>query len=108
MRGVDVASLRIAVIGTGVIGGSILLRLRDKGFDVMGWDPDVATAQRAAMMRLPFADSLEEALRGRDLAFLAAPMLALPGSVAEVAKASEKDCVITDVGGAKQGIASRL
>ncbi|HZM82642.1 MAG TPA: prephenate dehydrogenase/arogenate dehydrogenase family protein [Candidatus Limnocylindrales bacterium] len=103
----DVASLRIAVIGTGVIGGSILLRLRDKGFDVKGWDPDGATANRAWMLGLPFAHSLEEALAGRDLAFLAAPLMALPGSVAEVAKASDKGCVLTDVGGSKQGIAEQ-
>jgi len=93
------------VIGTGVIGGSILLRLREKGFDVTGWDPDAATAHRAWTQGLPFSQSLEEALDGRDVAFLAAPLAALPGSVAEVAKASSRQCVITDVGGAKQGIA---
>lgn len=93
------------MVGTGVIGGSILLRLRDKGFDVTGWDPDVATAQRAAALGLPFTEGLEEALAGRDVAFLAAPLAALPGSVAEAIKASSKDCVLTDVGGAKQGIA---
>lgn len=105
--GVDVASLKIAVIGTGVIGGSILLRLRDKGFDVTGWDPDAATARRGSMLGLPFAGSLSEALNGRDVAFLAAPLVVLQGSVAEVAKASSEGCVLTDVGGAKQGIAEQ-
>lgn len=107
MSAVDVANLRIAVIGTGVIGGSILLRLRDKGFDVIGWDPDAATVQRASMLGLPFAPSLAEALAGRDVAFLAAPLVVLQGSVAEVAKASGEGCVLTDVGGAKQGIAEQ-
>ena len=94
------------MIGTGAIGGSILLRLRDKGFDVTGWDPDASTAQRAWRLGLPFADGLEQALAGRDLAFLAAPLAALPGSIVEVIEASTKGCVLTDVGGgAKQGIA---
>jgi len=93
------------VIGTGVIGGSILLRLRDKGFDVVGWDPDAATADRASRMRLPFAARLDEALRGCDVAFLAGPLASLPSSVVEVAKRTGEGCVLTDVGGAKQGIA---
>ncbi|HEX6682290.1 MAG TPA: prephenate dehydrogenase/arogenate dehydrogenase family protein [Candidatus Limnocylindrales bacterium] len=96
--------LSIAVIGTGLIGGSILLRLRGKDYNVMGWDPDPATAALAVHSGLPFTTHLEEALRGRDVAFLAAPQSVLPDSLVEVAKHAGERCILTDVGGAKQSL----
>ena len=39
--------VRAAVVGTGLIGGSVLLRLREAGLDVAGWDPDPATRRQA-------------------------------------------------------------
>lgn len=95
----------IAVIGTGLIGGSILLRLRDKGYDVIGWDPDPATAALAASSGFPFTPHLDQALRGREVAFLAAPQGALHHSLVEVADHAGEHCVLTDVGGAKQSLA---
>ncbi|MBB5871680.1 prephenate dehydrogenase [Allocatelliglobosispora scoriae] len=97
--------LRIAVVGTGLIGGSILLRLHEAGNDVLGWDPQPAARAAAARRRVPFNDRLDVTLKGRDVVFLCGPLRALPESLTEVARLADDGCVITDVGSTKAEIA---
>jgi prephenate dehydrogenase len=99
------SSLKIAVIGTGLIGGSILLRLHEAGMDVTGWDPDVDTRSYARARGVSLTDRMEVALEGRDLIFLGGPLSALSDSLAEVSKYAADSCTITDVGSVKAGIA---
>lgn len=99
------AELRAAVVGTGLIGGSILLRLSEVGLDVIGWDPDEATRQRARSQGLTFADDLPDAVRDRDVVFLCGPLSTLPETLVTVAKATADHCVITDVGSTKSAVA---
>jgi prephenate dehydrogenase len=102
-----VASLHsIAVVGTGLIGASIGLAARRAGVErVTGWDPDpehLATAgERGAVEP---ADELEAALEDAELAFVAAPVTALPEQVRAVLDASAEGCTITDVGSTKGAV----
>ncbi|NUR71491.1 MAG: prephenate dehydrogenase/arogenate dehydrogenase family protein [Hamadaea sp.] len=98
--------LRIAVVGTGLIGGSILRRLAQTGHEVVGWDPDPASRETAAALGLPFADQLAPALADRDVVFLCGPLSSLPTGLAEVVAATGDQCVVTDVGSTKIAVAA--
>ena len=111
---------RAAVIGTGLIGGSIGMALRRLGWLVSGVDHDPAKAQRA--LELGAIDRI-----GMDPA-AAATFVAVPaGSVAEVARSvlsqqeehdraatsvppppGQRARVVTDVAGVKEGIVSSV
>jgi prephenate dehydrogenase len=98
--------LRAAVVGTGLIGGSILLRLHQAGLDVCGWDPDAGTRRDGRGRGLTYAEELTEAVRDRQVVFLCGPLPSLPQTLATVAKATGSECVITDVGSTKSAVAS--
>ncbi|GIJ26066.1 prephenate dehydrogenase [Micromonospora qiuiae] len=100
------APLRAAVVGTGLIGGSILLRLHAAGADVIGWDPDEATRRQARSAGVPMAERLIDAVAGRDLVFLGGPLPTLPATLVEVAAATGAQCLLTDVGSTKAELAA--
>ena len=52
--------------------------------------------------------SLAEAVEGADVAFVAAPVGALPATVAEVLAAAGEDCVVTDVGSTKRSVVAAV
>ncbi|TWJ26033.1 prephenate dehydrogenase [Micromonospora endolithica] len=99
------ADLRAAVLGTGLIGGSVLLRLHTAGLDVTGWDPDPATRGHARARGLAAPETLDEAVRGRDVVFLCGPLPSLPETLLRVAAVTPPDCVLTDVGSTKAELA---
>jgi prephenate dehydrogenase len=72
--------MRIAILGFGLIGGSLAraLHARGAGHQVVGWSPSGAGATRAAADGILYraASSLEEAVRGADLVVVGAPPLA--------------------------------
>ncbi|MFC4017246.1 prephenate dehydrogenase [Micromonospora sp. GCM10011542] len=98
--------LRAAVLGTGLIGGSILLRLHESGVDVTGWDPDAATRSEGRSRGMAFAEDLTEAVRDRDVVFLCGPLPTLPETLLTAAKYAADRCVLTDVGSTKAAVAS--
>ena len=77
--------MRIAVLGVGLIGGSIGLAAREhvEGAEVVGFGRDPSRLRRALELGAigHAAGSLEEALDGADLCFACAPVGALPGQV---------------------------
>jgi prephenate dehydrogenase len=96
--------LNVAVIGTGLMGASVALAARRRGDDVAGWDPDPdALAAAVAREAVTPAASLDEALDGAELVFVAAPIAQLPAQVAAVLAASES-ATVTDVGSTKASV----
>ncbi|WP_433649139.1 prephenate dehydrogenase [Micromonospora zamorensis] len=98
--------VRAAVVGTGLIGGSLLLRMHAAGLDVIGWDPDDDTRREARRVGVPAPDRLVEAVADRDVVFLCGPLPTLPATLVEVAVATGEHCVLTDVGSAKEEVAA--
>lgn len=99
--------MQIAVVGVGLIGGSIGLAARERlGAIVSGWDPaseTLATAlDRGALDTA--ADSIADAVAGADVAFVAAPVGALADAIAATLGAAGADCVVTDVGSTKRAV----
>ncbi len=109
--------LRIAVLGVGLIGGSIGLAARRRlGAEVVGFDPDRENLDRAlaigALDRA--AESVADAVTGvdasgpADVIFCAAPVAALPDLVIEAIGSSLPDAVVSDVGSTKRTLVEAL
>jgi prephenate dehydrogenase len=100
--------MRIAILGVGLIGGSIGLAARARaGADVWGYDPEPAVRARALELGAidRATDSLAEAVAGAEIVFVAAPVGALPGTVAAALEAAGPECVVSDVGSTKRLLA---
>ena len=92
---------RIAVLGLGLIGGSVALGLA-RTHDVIGFDPASDASRTGAGSRLVFADTAQEAVEGADVVVLAAPVPANDDLLALVPDTA----VVTDVGSVKAPIAA--
>jgi prephenate dehydrogenase len=99
--------VRIAVIGLGLIGGSIAMAARQRlGAEVAGTDTDpgareAALADGTVDRACPTAG---EAVDGAHFAFVAVPVGGLPEAVGEVLEHAPQECVVTDVGSTKRAI----
>jgi len=103
--------MRIAVLGVGLIGGSIGLAARRRlQSEVVGFDPDPGTAERALELGVldASAPSPAEACEGADVVFCAAPVGRLPELAAAALDACGPDTVVTDVGSTKRDIVVAL
>ena len=103
--------MKIAVLGVGLIGGSIGLAARDRlGAEVAGFDPNGELLTRARELgALDSAEgSVAEAVAGAELVFCASPVMALPGLAAEALDAASQDCAVTDVGSVKRDVIAAL
>ena len=99
--------MRIAVIGVGLIGGSVALAARERlGAEVVGYDADAEAAalalERRALTRV--APSVPEAVSGAEAVFVAVPVGRLDGALTAALAAAAEDCVITDVGSTKRAV----
>jgi len=103
--------MRIAVLGVGLIGGSIGLAARARlDAEVAGFDPDRGLIDRALELGAIDAvhDSVAEAVSGAEIAFCAAPVTALPGLAAEALDALPQDAAVTNVGSVKRDVIGAL
>jgi prephenate dehydrogenase len=98
--------MRVAVLGPGLIGGSIGLAARGQGIEVMGFSRSPERLARAAELGAidTAVASLEEALDGADACFCCAPVSALPTQIGAALQAAGPECVVTDVGSVKRSL----
>jgi len=98
--------MRLAVVGTGLIGASAALAARRAGVDgVLGWDEDPAVLEHAVERgAVDSAQSIEDALANADLALVAVPVAELPAVVRTVLDAAPTGCTVTDVGSTKSSV----
>lgn len=95
---------RVAVLGLGLIGGSLLQALHRAGLDVVGFDPDRRAAAAASAAGFPVAASAAEAVATADLVVLAMPLPEVPAALNSIAAALPSSAVVTDVGTLKQPV----
>ncbi|MGM0653239.1 MAG: prephenate dehydrogenase/arogenate dehydrogenase family protein [Bacillota bacterium] len=100
--------VRAALIGTGLIGGSIGMALCEQKLvgEVVGYDRDSKVAslalKRGAIDKT--ANTLVEAVKEADLVIVAVPVLSTLGIVKEISSAVKQGTLITDVGSTKARI----
>lgn len=96
---------RAALLGTGLIGGSIGLALRKKGLveQIVAYDRNRNSSDRALSIGAvdQVADSLEGTIRGADLIILAVPVLTTIDLLPEILSFAKSGSIITDVGSTK-------
>ena len=98
---------QITIIGTGLIGGSLALGLRERGFAgrIVGCD-SAPVLQRARKMVAVDAGAVNpaEAVRGSDVVVLAAPVGAILELIRTIAPGLGASCLVTDVGSTKVAV----
>jgi prephenate dehydrogenase len=97
--------MRIAVLGVGLIGGSIGLAARNRlDAEVAGFDPDAELLARAQELGAIGSGhgSVAEAVGGAEVVFCAAPVGALPELASDALEAVGEDTAVTDVGSVKR------
>jgi prephenate dehydrogenase len=98
----------LAVVGVGLIGGSLAMALRRAGgvTHIVGYDRDAAALQRAAELGAidTAAGSVSEAARGADLVVVAVPVRAIGPVLHGVGLSIEPGAVVTDVGSTKSEV----
>lgn len=99
---------RAAIIGCGLLGGSVALRLRqarvaDRIVGCAATPAEAATAQSLGILD-EAADSIAAAARDADLVIIATPVGVIPDALRAVAIAACADALVTDVGSTKAGV----
>jgi prephenate dehydrogenase len=99
---------RVAILGIGLIGGSLGQDLCAVGASecVTGWDSDAEALAAGIMLGAVqrAADSLSEAVIGADLLVIATPLTAIIPTLSSIAPYLRADAFVTDVGSAKARI----
>jgi cyclohexadieny/prephenate dehydrogenase len=103
---------RVAIVGLGLLGGSIGLAVREflPGVRTSGYDADPVARLRAAERGLVdmVCETGADAVRQADLVIFCVPVGAIGAVAAELADAIPPAAVISDVGSSKQSVATAL
>jgi prephenate dehydrogenase len=103
-------TLRLAVVGLGLMGGSLGLAARERAAaEVSGYDPDPA-ARAAALERgcVSIAhDELVAAVAGADLVCVCAPIAELAAAIA-ASLAAAPQATVTDIGSTKNAVVASV
>jgi prephenate dehydrogenase len=100
--------LNVAVLGVGLIGGSIGLAARRRAdANVCGYDPDERVLAKALEVGAidTIATDVAGAVEGADVVFVAVPVGALGETVRLALASAGPDCVVSDVGSTKRVVA---
>ena len=100
---------KAALIGTGLIGSSLILAMRKAKMvaTVAGFDRDPQAAARANEIGIvdDASSMLEDAVSGADLVIIATPVGAVDQVLQQVSALADKGTLIIDVGSVKESVA---
>ena len=103
---------QVAIIGLGLLGGSIGLAVREHLPDVTttGYDSDAGVREQARRLGLAgtIANDPVEAVRGADLVIFCVPVGAMGAAARAIAPGLSSDAVISDVGSSKISVSQSL
>ena len=103
---------RVAIIGLGLLGGSVGLAVQKHlpGVATAGFDADPAVRERARERGLcaEIADDAAEAVRGANLVVLCVPVGSMRQAARAIAPGLSPDAIVSDVGSSKQRVANAL
>ncbi|MCX7069573.1 MAG: prephenate dehydrogenase/arogenate dehydrogenase family protein [Gammaproteobacteria bacterium] len=102
------APIRLAVVGLGLIGGSLARALREAGevATISGYDRDPAQVQAALALGVIDRAGVDaaDAVRDADVAVIAVPVLATTSALAACKPGLSARTIVTDVGSTKQSV----
>lgn len=101
---------RLAIIGVGLIGGSLALALKSRGCveHVVGYSRNEENLKKGIDLNIidSYSTSLEETVKGCDVILLAVPLGAMSSMLAQIKPYLEPNTIVTDVGSAKSSVVS--
>jgi prephenate dehydrogenase len=102
----------VAILGLGLMGGSLGLAVTSSGLAerVVGYDRDPKVLDKALGVKAisETAATVAEAVDGADLIFIATPVSAIPSVFAEGAGSMTPGAIVTDVGSTKSGVVDQI
>jgi prephenate dehydrogenase len=108
--GFNLPAARIAIVGLGLMGGSLALALKGKCSVLLGVDPDPAT--RALALRREIVSQAEAdpalILPQADVIILAAPVPAILTLLGRLPQLAPQPCVVLDLGSTKREIVAAM
>jgi cyclohexadieny/prephenate dehydrogenase len=103
---------RVAIIGLGLLGGSIGLAVKARGLAITttGWDREASVRERAAARGLvdQVCERAEDAVAEADLVILCVPVGAMGEAAQAIAPGLKPNAIISDVGSSKAAVAEAL
>lgn len=99
---------RLALIGTGLIGGSLSLALKASSSvkHVVGFARNENSLKKGVSLGIldSYSLSVEEAVKGSDMVILAVPLGAMAELLQQISPYLKGSCIISDVGSAKSSV----
>jgi prephenate dehydrogenase len=98
--------MRVAIIGLGLIGGSLGMALKKRNWqsaEITGWVRRLETGKKALKMKAidEFELRLEKVVKNTDIVIIATPVLAMKEIISQIAPHLQENCIVTDVGSTK-------
>jgi prephenate dehydrogenase len=99
----------IAIVGLGLIGGSLAKRLLVRGIQVVSWDVDPQTRAKAGAAGIDCVSEIEQVCAGEpDLLILAVPLHQMAGIAGALLPNLPARTIVSDVGSVKAPIAALM
>jgi len=96
---------RVAILGTGLLGGSVALALKEKGLveHIVGTSRHEASLKAALEKKVidEAMTDINKAIQGADLVILASPVKVILEHIKDISKHLRRGCLVTDVGSVK-------
>src|ERR1700746_162444 len=100
--------MKVAILGIGLMGGSLAASLRSAGIasSITGYDLEPTVRERAMQLDLldATAASPAQAADGADLVVLASPVGSMAGLLTDIAAALGPCAIVTDLGSTKANV----
>jgi len=95
--------MRVAIIGLGLIGGSLGLALKAAGAEVVGYArrPETASTALARGVVDRCGSEMQSTIKGADIIIIATPVLTVKDVLVEIAAYLPKSAIVTDVASTK-------
>ena len=98
--------MKIGIIGLGLIGGSLLKSLSNKGFEVFGVSRNKETLSKAQEYCIAVSDDIN-LMASCDVVFVAVPMSKVLGILDKLSEILPKDVIVADVSSLKEFVMNK-
>src|SRR3989338_839459 len=108
----DIHFNKVAIIGVGLIGGSLAIILREKGVakNIVGigrWLKNLKTAKKLDVVD-EYTQDVKEGVKDCDLVVAAIPVAGIAKVIKEALSSLKKGAIVTDVGSVKKNIVDEI
>ena len=95
---------KIAILGPGLLGGSVALACREAGMEVILWGRREERVEATRKLGLEATTAIDQAVAGADLVVLAVPVGAMPEVTDSMLPHLKPGALVTDVGSVKMKV----